>query len=176
MVASVQKNTTEFLTEYLHFSCPFDNFLRCLACATYIAAGKKVLSTTDVHGQYRNQIPTTLKFLPAWYWDSHQPSMPNCHWDYSCCDGCQGNVFIEYREKLGNTKEGLTTTMHIPIPGCIFSLCWCSTGSGTAGEWSLLQFFRESEKGKRNPSPTSYSAPASHSFFCISLHCLCIKN
>lgn len=122
MVASVQKNTTEFLTEYLHFSCPFDNFLRCLACATYIAVGKKVLSTTDVHGQYRNQIPTTSKFLPAWYWDWHQPSMPNCPWDYSCCDGCQGNVFIEYREKSGNTKEGLKTTMHIPIPGCIFSL------------------------------------------------------
>lgn len=95
MVASVQKNTTEFLTEYLHFSCPFDNFLRCLACATYIAVGKKVLSTTDVHRQYRNQIHSTSKFLPAWYWDWHCPSMPNCQQDYSCWEciyWVQGNV------------------------------------------------------------------------------------
>lgn len=95
MVASVQKNTTEFLTEYLHFSCPFDNFLRCLACATNIAVGKKVLSTTDVHGQYRNQIHSTSKFLPAWYWDWHCPSMPNCQQDYSCWEciyWVQGNV------------------------------------------------------------------------------------
>lgn len=59
-----QKIHTEFLTEYLHFSFPFDNLLRYLAYATYIAVGKKVLSTTDVHRQYRKQTHTTSK-IPA---------------------------------------------------------------------------------------------------------------
>lgn len=167
MAASVQKKKTEFL-KYLHFSCPFDNFLRCLARATNIAVDKKVLSTTDVHGQCRNQIHTTRKFLPAWCWDWLWPPTPNCQEIIPA-----GNVFIE----SGNAKGGMATgSAHPNSREHFLPLCWCSTSSGLAGECFLLQFFKEPEIGKRNPSPTSYSAPAIHRFFCINLHCLCIKN
>lgn len=139
MVASVQKNTTEFLTEYLHFSCPFDNFLRCLACATYIAVGKKFLSTPDVHGQYRNQKYTQQV-------NSCQPGI-GTDIGLPCQTASEiipaGNIFIE----PGNTKEGLTAGSAQPNSREHFlPLCWCSIGSATAGEWFLLQFFRELEE------------------------------
>lgn len=118
MVASCKKNTTQFLTEYLHFSCPFDNFLRCLACATYIAVGKKSFPQQMSTGS------TEIRYTPQV--NSCQPDI-GIDTALPCQTASEiiptGNVFIEHREMPGNTKEGLTTGSSYPNSGCMFSLC-----------------------------------------------------
>ena len=177
MVASVAKKTHRIFNRISTFFLPFDNFLRCLACATYIAVGKKLLSTTDVHRQYRKQTQTTSK-IPAslllWltlaFYMNLQLRLFLVGTYLFSIGECQATVRRAWQQDL------CIQPAHPNARVRFFPLCLSCMVNGMVRECSLLLFFREPENGKRNVHPTSYNASVSHSFFCINLHCLCIKN
>lgn len=145
MVASVARNTHRIFNRISTFFLPFDNFLRCLACATYIAFGKKLHSTTDVHRQYRKQTYTTSK-IPAslllWLTFAFYTNLPLRLFllgTYLFSIGkCQATARRAWQQGMCIQPTHPNARVHF------FPLCLCSTVNGMA----LHHFFREPEMGK----------------------------
>lgn len=157
MVASVAKNTQRIFNRISTFFLPFDNFLRWLACSTYIEVGKKFLSTTDIHCQNRKQTHTTNKIpssLLLWLTLAFYVNLPLRLFllgTYLYSIGkCQATARRAWQEDMCNQPAHPSARVHF------FPLCLCNMVNGMVREWSLLHFFREPENGKRNLCPKSY--------------------
>lgn len=134
---------------------------------------QKVLPTTDVHGQCINQIHTTGELLPAWYWDCHWPSMPNCQGDYSCWE-CIYWVQGDVRQHQGGPDSRQCISQ--------FQGAFCPSVLVQHRQWHSWRMVSTPVlRGTRNWEEKSISHILQCSchpvnFFCLNLHSLCIKN